>query len=281
MTQFGRPARIRISAASMAGDRRSPFGFLGSLTLHGLIVAGTLFTFTHRLDITDESAPVVPVDLVTLSTKTNVMSMAKPQPRIAPVKPTPVPPNEMKIQAPDVPQEDAEPPPEQAASEPVVKAPPPPAIPKERPKETPKQEKNKFDLDQVAALLNKVAPQAARSNARTGARNVQGFGDQTAMTADLTSMLLSQIKACWSPPVGAPNPEDLIVDFDVELNQDGSVARPPQLLANSSNPYFRAAVEAARRAIYTCAPYKLPQDRYSQWREINPFRFDPRQMMGD
>jgi hypothetical protein len=73
------------------------------------------------------------------------------------------------------------------------------------------------------------------------------------------------------------------VDFDVSLNPDGSVAHSTQLTAQSSggDPYFRAAAEAARRAIYTCAPYKLPADRYSQWREIGDFRFDPRQMMGD
>jgi hypothetical protein len=48
---------------------------------------------------------------------------------------------------------------------------------------------------------------------------------------------------------------------------------------SSGNAYTRAAAEAARRAIFQCQPYKLPQDRYSQWREINPLRFDPRQMM--
>ena len=46
------------------------------------------------------------------------------------------------------------------------------------------------------------------------------------------------------------------------------------------NPYTRAAAEAASRAIYQCAPYKLPAERYSEWQEINPLRFDPRQMMG-
>ncbi|MEI9931780.1 MAG: hypothetical protein WDM89_14895 [Rhizomicrobium sp.] len=49
---------------------------------------------------------------------------------------------------------------------------------------------------------------------------------------------------------------------------------------NSSNSYTRASASAAQRAIYTCQPYKLPSDRYSQWREISPFHFDPRQMMG-
>lgn len=266
----------------MAGDRRSPLGLLGSLMLHGAIVAATLFTFTHRLDIVDQSTPVVPVDLVTLGEKTNVKAMVKPAPRVEPVKPEPVPPQPQQFTTPSVPQQqEANPPPDEAASEPVVKAPPPPPIPRERPREKPKEAKNKFDLDAVSALLNKVTPAAARTDARVGNRTIRGIGDQTAMTADLTALLLSQIRPCWNPPVGAPNPEDLVVDFDVVLNPDGSVARSTQLIANSGDPYFRAAAEAARRAIYTCAPYKLPPDRYSLWREISPFHFDPRQMMGD
>jgi outer membrane biosynthesis protein TonB len=283
-----RTARTRISAASLAGRGQTPLGVAGSLVLHGLIIAATLFTFSHRLDIIDQSAPVVPVDLVTLSNKTNVMATVRQAPKIQPeIKPAPpTPPT--PVEAPAPPQDNSEappPPPDQAASEPVIEKPPPLPTPRAKPQDTPKEDKKKFDVDNVLALLSKVAPAPSRTNARVASRTVQGIGDQTAMTADLQAMLLGMIKPCWSPPVGAPHPEDLIVDFDVVLNPDGSVARPPQLLAQSSasagDPYFRAAAEAARRAIYTCAPYKLPADRYGQWREISDFRFDPRQMMGD
>ncbi|HEY3637081.1 MAG TPA: hypothetical protein VGK90_02935 [Rhizomicrobium sp.] len=131
------------------------------------------------------------------------------------------------------------------------------------------------------ALLNKVAPsQAAAPNAPEAQKTTRGFGAQNAMTADLQDALRSQIQPCWSPPVGAPHPEQLVVSFDLFLSPDGSVAQPPQLLATSSDPYFHAAAEAARRAIYSCAPYKLPADKYADWREIKPFVFDPREMMG-
>ena len=85
--------------------------------------------------------------------------------------------------------------------------------------------------------------------------------------------------------MGAPNPNDLVVDFDLILNTDGTVSGRPQLSGSSAaaaagNPYTRAAAEAALRAIYQCAPYNLPAKRYSDWKEINPFRFDPREMMG-
>ena len=51
-------------------------------------------------------------------------------------------------------------------------------------------------------------------------------------------------------------------------------------MAAAGNPYTRASSEAASRAIYQCQPYRLPAESYNQWREINPLRFDPRQMMG-
>jgi len=241
----------------------------------------TLFTFSHTLDIADQSAPVVPVDLVTLAQKTNVRATERSVPRIAP---TPTPPVPKAAPTPPAPQQHAEPaaqPPPEAAAEPVAETPPAPTRPRQKPQPSPEQEKKNFDVDKVLALLNKVAPApAAATNSPTAARTIRGVGAQTAMTADLQDSLRSQIQPCWSPPVGAPHPERLVVTFDLFLNPDGSVAQPPQLLANSGDPYFRAAADAARRAIYSCAPYKLPQDRYALWREINPFIFDPRQMLG-
>jgi hypothetical protein len=102
------------------------------------------------------------------------------------------------------------------------------------------------------------------------------------MTMDLVDALKNQIAQCWSPPVGAPHPERLIPEFHLFLAPDGRVAQPPQLAADSasqatSDPFMRAAVDAARRAIYTCQPYKLPADRYNDWRDIT-IDFDPRKM---
>ncbi|MGN6516540.1 MAG: hypothetical protein ACTHLR_11965 [Rhizomicrobium sp.] len=267
----------------------SPLSVIAAVLLHGLIIVATLFTFTHKLDLEIQDSPVVPVDLVTIGQKTNLRAMVKEQPK--------APPKEEAQPAPPTPQPVTPPPPaiqpeaapDEAPSEPVIPKPQPTPVPKLKPKEQPPQpeaKKKQFDINNIMALLDKKQPVASSApNAKVGSRNVKGFGAQNAMTADLQDALRSQIAQCWSPPVGAPNASDLIVDFDLLLNQDGSVARPPQLTGDSAaaaatNPYTRAAAEAARRAIFECAPYKLPADRYSQWREINPFHFDPRQMMG-
>lgn len=286
----------------MAGARRSPVGLLGSVLLHAGIIGATLFTFAHKLDITQESAPVVPVDLVTIAAKTNLIATVKQRPKQELNEEEPAPPRPQKIEAPPPqpevqkretlpeprPIETPPPPPESALKEPAVK--PPPAPPKTKAKPEPKAEvpekekKEQFDINNIMALLDKRdAAQNSSIKARLADKNVKGFGPQTAMTMDLQDSLRSQIQQCWSPPVGAPHPEELVVEFELFLKPDGSVAQPPQLSAESEaavgrDSFTRAAAEAARRAIYTCAPYKLPGDRYSQWQDI-ALTFDPRQMI--
>jgi hypothetical protein len=235
-------------------------GWLGSGLLHAGIIAATLVTWSHTLELPAESTPVVPVDLVTLSDKTDIapMSVAAPKPP-----------------------EDLPPPQQQQQTQPTEVAPAADQTP--TPKPAPPKPKEKFDVNNILALLDKKKSAApVQKNARVGAQNIKGFGAMDAMTADLRALLQSEVYKCWSPPVGAPHPEKLIVSYELFLRRDGSIGQAPQLLGTgvpSNDPYMRAAMEAARRAIYTCAPYKLPADRYNQWRDIN-FIFDPREMMG-
>ena len=272
------PARNRLAPAS---GRTSRPGLVGSALLHGGIIAATFFTWAHTLDIADQSPPVVPVDLVTIGDKTNIAPMMQKQEQIE-AKDNIQPPQPDVTKVPTVQQQaEAAPPPLQATSEPKIAAPQPVALPKSKPQAD--EKKDKFDINNIVALLDKRAPAATSPrNAKLGNRSIQGVGAQNAMTMDLVDALRNQISQCWSPPVGAPHPDQLIVSFELFLNPDGSVAQPPQLTANSSgtgDPFLRAAAEAARRAIYTCAPYKLPADRYGQWRDIT-LVFDPRQMVG-
>jgi len=237
------------------------FGVLVSVLFHGLIFAATLLTF-HQNFATPEDTHVVPVDLVTISDKTNVTAQSPP-----------VPPQPEKV---DIPPSPLTPPPEPEMQA-VEPAPVPPMpqfkVAKEKP---PEQDFN--------ALLNKLtAPEKPVKTAKAGPRVIQGIGAGNMMTADLADALRGQIRRCWSPNVAAPNPEDMVVDYDVSLNPDGTVARlqmtPETAVRAAANGYTRAAAEAASRAIYECQAYRLPQDRYNLWREINPLRFDPRQMM--
>jgi len=249
------------------------FAIVGSILFHGLIFAAALLTF-HRTFETPDESHIVPVDLVTIANQTNVTAQAPP-----------APPKPEKI---DIPPSPPQPPPEPQLQD-VEPAPVPPVpqfdIAKEKP---PPQEKpvepKKNTQEDFNALLNKLtASQKPVNTAKAGPRVIQGIGAGNMMSADLADSLRGQIYRCWSPPTGAPDARDLIVDYDLTLNPDGTVGRlqltPGSAMAAAANSYTRAAAEAASRAIYECQPYRLPPDRYGQWREINPLRFDPRQMM--
>jgi outer membrane biosynthesis protein TonB len=290
----------RLAMASLAGERQSPLGLIGSALLHAGIIGATLFTFAHKLDIAQESAPVVPVEVVTIADKTNLIATVKAPPKVQPKEEEPTPPQPQKLDTPppqpepkpeklDVAPEPKPEPPPQAEVAPEPKPTPPPPLPKvklapapEAKAETPKKEE--FDINKITALLDKRdASQASSAKGKIADKTIKGFGAQNAMTMDLQDSLRSQIQQCWSPPVGAPHPAELVVEFELFLKPDGSVAQPPQLSGESESgaahdTYTRAAAEAARRAIYTCAPYKLPKDRYSQWQDIT-LTFDPRQMV--
>jgi outer membrane biosynthesis protein TonB len=277
--------------------REPRVGIAGALVLHGAILAAALFTFQHKFDPVDQATPIIPVDLVTFSQKTNIMptvahrQVVEHHEDIQP--PAPAPPT---IPAPPVPKPPpiAEPAPEPAPiPKPLLQKPTPtpkPVAEKPAPDVKPVQKLaeakpvKKPSTDDFSALLNKLTtPTDAPTHARAADRTVKGVGAMNAMTADLVDALKNQIAQCWSPPVGAPNPEQLIPTFRVFLNPDGSVSQAPQLSAASqaraaSNPYMRAAADAARRAIMTCQPYKLPGDKYNTWRDVT-IDFDPRQMI--
>jgi hypothetical protein len=246
-------------------------GLAVSLLLHAALISATYLTWSRMVNVSEVSH-AVPVDLITVTRVTNIAAMAPPPPPTPPKIEVPVP----QMEAPALPQfNDVDPAPE----------PPMPQFKIQPEKKTEQQNtetKQKQNSQDFAALLNKLtAPAKTPPNVKVGPRTIQGIGAANAMTADLADALKSQIYQCWSPPVGAPNANDLVVDFDLRLNPDGTVASAgsPALSNANPNPYNRAAASAGEAAIFKCQPYKLPADRYSQWSEINPLRFDPRQMM--
>ena len=89
--------------------------------------------------------------------------------------------------------------------------------------------------------------------------------------------LEKQIVPCWAPPV--PRETAAVVTVKVELNIDGQIIVAPTATAKPpASPSADAAIKAAIRALYTCAPYKLPPEQYATWRQIT-FTFDPRMML--
>ncbi len=224
-----------------------------SLLLHGLAVASFFFVFNTSFT-PPPATHAVPVELVTLSQETNVAAAAPPPPVDEPVKPDLSP-----MAPPPVPEIKAEPAPD-------VK---PPKIEIEKDKMLDTRQDISHLLDQL------TKPEKAAKSAPVA---TQSAGLANRMSSTLVDLFLSQIRNCWSPIAGAPNPAEQIVSFDLRLNRNGTIASI-ETLTVSSNPYTAAAVAAANRAIYQCQPYHLPPESYNQWQQINPLRFDPRQMV--
>jgi hypothetical protein len=246
-------ARNRATAERAA----PPLGIFASIALHVALVVILFVSFSKKIDLPGMESTLVPVDLVTVADQTNVMGQTKAEP---------------------------EPPPDVPMTEPVPPDVAPPKVeiaPDAKPKP---KEKEKFDPDRIGKLLAERQEKQKQTNAKTGSRDIKGAGLQNAMTADLVTFLQSMINPCWIRPEGVPHPERLIVKYRLFLNKDGTVGQPPQLMpetaaAVAGDPYMAAAAGAARRAIYACQPYKLPANRYSDWRDI-VLTFDPRNMAG-
>jgi hypothetical protein len=141
----------------------------------------------------------------------------------------------------------------------------------------PKQESesSKKTPKTVAPSSPSSAATSAKNNAVNGAPVAAG-----SQNVALQNALRSQMIACWNAPFMAGRGGLVAVDFDLVLNPDGTLTRPPELTPNMAeeaphNPGLRAAADAARQALKFCAPFKLPRDTYDQWHEINPFHFDP------
>jgi hypothetical protein len=275
--------------------------------LHAALITAASLVWTPSLQaLSDETPPFVPVEVVTIAEKTNIAPTvqkdrpppaAAPLAQIASLEPqfVPPPPEQVEVVPEPEPPHEPPPPPVQEKKEPppppppveAVKQPPAPLPKLVLPRRKPAPEhKPNFNVDTVLALLDKRAPPkpTAPPIAKLADTTVNGIGAKTAMTVDIKDALLNQMRACWNVPVGAPNPEQLIVQVRIFLAQDGSLARPPQLepgtrAATASNPYMRTAAEAALRAVNVCEPYRsLPADQYQAWREI-VMTFDPSKML--
>ena len=262
-------------------------GVIVSAALHLGVIGATMITWPSGLSQSDEVPPTVPIELITLADATNIQATVREEPPPEPEVPEVEPVQETAVAEPEPPEPEPlpEPLPEpEPEPEPVAEIEPEPEPPSPPlPLEKPEPPRDQFNLDSVIALLDSRAESAAPAQPAEQSR--RGIGDRNAMTMTIVDSLRSQMYECWSPPIGAPNPEELIVDVDVYLTPTGALARAPQLtaasrLAAAGNPYMRAAAESALRAVNTCVPYRnLPVDQYAQWSEIR-ITFDPTRLAG-
>lgn len=278
----------------------------GNLIASSVIHVGALLFLYVGVPLLSPSPPVmpwhpVPIDIVEIGEITNtrirgddsedktarVSPKEKPAPAPEEKAPEPPKPPEAKPSVQEKPLAE-----EDDAVLPTIK----PKPPKEAPK-PPKPAEPKEAVDPLASVLKNVAKlkpsappldDAREGNERQDGESKMGtakgygpaLGDR--LTISQEDALRRQISGCWNMPIGARNAEDLIVEVLIEVNEDRTV-RSAQVVNQSrmsSDPYFRAAAEAAMRALRhpKCTPLLLPEGQYEQWKTVR-FNFDPRDML--
>lgn len=144
--------------------------------------------------------------------------------------------------------------------------------------ETPAKKEKSFDQAMADVLKKHSAPAQASPQ-----RQTSSLSPGPKMSMSEIDALRRQIEQCWSPPAGAPEAENLVVEVDLTINPDGRVQQA-QIVDTARmfrDPYYRAAAESVLRAIKNphCTPLKLPPDKYDLWRETK-LTFNPRDLMG-
>jgi hypothetical protein len=158
------------------------------------------------------------------------------------------------------------------------------AKPKAKPKPVAKKNKE-FDPDNIAALLNKVPDAGPQKTAALEPKKKpqpakgRSDGRDLSMTFNEIDALRAKISQCWNPPVGGLGAEAIKVKLRLRLREDGALSREPEVVNRAGSPFFRAAADAAVRAVMQCQPYQLPARKYAMWRDMI-LNFDPKEMFG-
>lgn len=153
------------------------------------------------------------------------------------------------------------------------------------------KKKKQEQADRLAALLDKDPTRRGAPNSATEPTNPTDYTGPTAGAREgdapvlsvreqdlLRSQISQQLRACWKLPGGGGGIETMVVTVRWRLRPDGSLEGEPAIEQPQSGPVFQIAAEAAVRAVKSCSPFSLPQDRYWAWKSII-WDFDPREML--
>lgn len=273
------------------------FGVLASVLLHACALGLAFISLPEFLRTKVVEAPVIPIELIAeaeLAEMTSVPAAApKPKPKAEEPKDLPKPKEEAPKPTPkeeEKPQPAPEPAPEVKKPEPEPVKPPPEEKPKPKPKPKPKSQD--LDLDALSALVDKSRKAETASETESDAaleaetaRPAIGAGDR--LTASEIDKMRAAVSRCWnaSAIIGAPEPEKLIVEIDIDLNRDGTLAGAPRVVNAleinlSGNRFWKVAEQNAVRAVQACQPYDFfDPSRYQEWKAFT-LNFDPSIMAG-
>ncbi len=259
-----------------------------SITFHSVMILLTVLSLPFMLREPIELPPIVSVELIQISDKTNIPYAPKARKII----------EETKKKEERVVSEQA--PPAAKAKEKPDRIP----LPNEK-KEEKKLEKKKqnpeeikpeirqssefekkeiIDTNQIAALIDKAkeieADEQKEKNKITQSSQNNSFA--SGLTLSEEDALRAQIFGCWSVPLGLPYDENLLVRIKLQLTKDGTIMKSEILdherMNRPGQKFYKVLAESALRAVRLCQPLKVPPTGYEKWKDLQ-LNFDPVEML--
>ena len=146
------------------------------------------------------------------------------------------------------------------------------------------EKKDIIDTNQIAALIDKAKEERAnveKSNNKITQSNVKNSFAKS-LTLSEEDALKAQIFGCWTVPLGLPYDDNLLVRIKLDLKQDGTISRSEILdherMNRPGQKFYKVLAESALRAVRICQPLRVPLTGYDKWKTIQ-LNFNPMEML--
>ena len=260
-----------------------------SITFHSLMILLTVLSLPFMLREPIDLPPIVSVELIQISDKTNIPYAPKARKIIEEQKKKEeermvseqAPPTAKAKEKPDrIPL-----PNEQKEEKKIIKKKQNPEEIKPQIRQSSEFEKKEIvDTNQIAALIDKAkeidATKKENLNKITQSNKKNSFA--TGLSLSEEDALRAQIFGCWSIPLGLHYNENLLVRIKLQLKQDGSIMKSEILDHERMNmpgqKFYKVLAESALRAVRLCQPLKVPPTGYEKWKDLQ-LNFNPAEML--
>ena len=259
-----------------------------SITFHSILVLLTILSLPFMLREPIDLPPIVSVELIQITDKTNIPYAPKARKIIEEKKKEEdrlvseqAPPAAKAKEKPDripLPNEKKE-------EKQIIKKKQNPEEVKPEIRQSSEFEKKEIvDTNQIAALIDKAKEVEAvkKKEKEKITQSSQKNSFATGLTLSQEDALRAQIFGCWSVPLGLPYDKDLLVRIKLQLKKDGTIIKSEildhQRMNTPGQKFYKVLAESALRAVRLCQPLKVPPTGYDKWKNLQ-LNFNPAEML--
>ena len=258
-----------------------------SITFHSIMILLTVLSLPFMLREPIDLPPIVSVELIQISDKTNIPFAPKAR-KIIEEKKKKEEERVVSEQAPPAAKEkpDRIPLPNEKEEEKklIKKKQNPEEVKPEIRQSSEFEKKEIIDTNQIAALIDKAkeveSVKRKETNKITQSSKKNSFA--TGLSLSEEDALRAQIFGCWSVPLGLPYDENLLVRIKLKLKKDGTIMKSEILdherMNRPGQKFYKVLAESALRAVRLCQPLKVPPTGYDKWKDLQ-LNFNPVEML--